>query len=199
MHIISRLSCTMVIAALLLVPAASSAQIDLSQYVQVYEVRDSNTTPTTKLSREIDLQNSILIKFDRERLHEVLLRETEVQNAVRIRVEASVQRGDGAPRPIEVDNFVTVTNTDGLNYAYHDKVVQVLDHATQRVSGSLPDSLISLFRLGVTSGDRLYLKITDVRTQREYAGRAAASASPVLASVGRVGGSVATREWSIQD
>ena len=120
----------------------------------------------------MDRRNNILIHFDREALLQALIGQTRI-DTVRIRVEASLQQGDGAAQPIEVDNFIEVTETSGtlsaaptFQFVYSDKRVDV-DRENKILRGVLPDSFINLTRLGVSAGDRLYLKITDVETQND--------------------------------
>ena len=172
MHRIAQLACAAV-GPLLLVPGITSGQPHPRQYVRVYEVRDSSSIPSGEtLGRVMDRRNNVLIHFDQDALRAALIGQTRT-NAVRIRVEASLQRGDGAAQPIEVDNFITVTETSGsqnaaktFNFMYHDQRVDV-DRANKSLKGILPDSFINLTRLGASAGDRLYLKITDVESQND--------------------------------
>ena len=172
MYRITRLACTAAAGPLLLVPSITSGQPHPRQYVKVYEVRDSNTDSPAELGRVMDRRNSVLIDFDENALLKALAGQTRT-NSVLIRVEASLQRGDSVAQPIEVDNFITVTETPGsestaksFSFVYHDKPVD-LDRSNNRLTSILPDSFINLVRLGASAGDRLYLKITDVQSQNE--------------------------------
>lgn len=154
-------------------PGIAGGQPHPRDYVRVFEVRDSSGLPSgDTLGRVMDRRNNILIHFDREALLQALIGQTRI-DTVRIRVEASLQQGDGAAQPIEVDNFIEVTETSGtlsaaptFQFVYSDKRVDV-DRENKILRGVLPDSFINLTRLGVSAGDRLYLKITDVETQND--------------------------------
>ena len=172
MHRTAQLACAAV-GTLLLVPGITSGQPHPRDYVRAYEVRDSSSLPSgDTLGRVMDRRNNILIHFDQNALLNALIGQTRT-NSVRIRVEASLQRGDGAAQPIEVDNFITVTETPAspgaaktFSFVYHDQRVDV-DRPNKSLKGILPDSFINLTRLGISAGDRLYLKITDVESQND--------------------------------
>ena len=171
MHRIAHLGCIATIG-LLFVPGITSGQPHPRQYVRVYEVRDGSNIPSGEtLGQAMDRRNNVLIHFDQEELLSAL-QQTQA-NSVLIRVEANLQRGAGLAQPMEVDNFITVTETPGdsstaktFRFVYHVRRVD-FDQCSQSLIGILPDSFINLTRLGVSAGDRLYLKITDVNSQND--------------------------------
>lgn len=163
---------------------SANAQVNLRDHARVYEVISPNSPEQDRPMADVmDKRHNVRITFDRDSLVKALratLTSTKTVARVRIRVEAQLQHNAGQAQPIPVDNYCTVKqeepsagttppapSTSGvktIKYIYHD---QLLEADATDVKGYLPESFINLTQIGVDSGDRLYVKITDVQTQSD--------------------------------
>lgn len=150
----------------------ADAQVNLREFVKVTEV--ISTDKEIPLADVMDKRHNVRIAFQTEELKRTLrstISATAAANTsvgVKVRVEARLQHNNGQPLAIPVDNYgsvkeeVSTAGVKSVSVTSHDKPFEL---TTDRVEGGLPEGYINLTAIGVDSGDRLYITITDVKTQ----------------------------------
>ncbi|MFA5911088.1 MAG: hypothetical protein WC815_20125 [Vicinamibacterales bacterium] len=120
----------------------------------------------------IDRRSTIRIAVDNDKARAECQRIQAARCLVTLRVQARLQKkGAATMTPLPLDNYTSVeeaTVKDKPTYSMvtHDKTIEI----TRGDSGygldqTAPGTFISLAALGVQPGDRLYLKITNIRNQ----------------------------------
>lgn len=167
------------VLALVLCPCALYAQVPRAipptEFIHVYESSaPQQTLGDIVLGQSIDRRSNIRIVVDNTAAVNAC-RATGAESGceAHLLIQARIQRKDASQIiPIPVDNYTSVTQTTGPEPEYklvsHNKRLEVKGAGGryELIQGA-PSAFINLNELGAKPGDRIYLKITNIRDQSD--------------------------------
>lgn len=126
------------------------------------------------LRAHIDRRSTIRVVVDNEKAKTECQRIQSDNCMVTLRIQAKLQRkGAAMMTPLSIDNYTSVeegTVKDRPSYSIvtHDKILEITRNKDgYDLEQTAPGTFISLTALGVQPGDRLFLKITNIRNQAD--------------------------------